>query len=197
MALHKTDSHKTESPPPARAASLTVSLLLFILIDIGLLLFGLSEPFGGFHGLNEAWYSTLAKNYASHSLLMPTYDNMLDLYVPPLLSYLVYYSFLALGPTAFAARLVPVAFALLSLAAVYLLGKSLLQHDAGLEAAALYCSTPIFLLVGRNVQTEILFVSLSMLSLYFYARSNQHARGSMRLREACSWEPHYSVKSSR
>jgi 4-amino-4-deoxy-L-arabinose transferase-like glycosyltransferase len=176
MALHKTDAHKTESTPPARPAWLTASLLLVLIIDIGLLLFCLSDPFGGFHGLNEAWYATVARNYATHSLLMPTYETMLDLYLPPLLSYLVYTSFLVLGPTALAARLVPVAFALLSVAGVYLLGRTLLRRDAGLEAAALYCSTPIFLLVGRNVQTEILFVSLSIFAVYFYARPIQRGK---------------------
>jgi len=176
MALHTTDSQQTEMPHSKRAVWLTVSLFLFIILDIGLLLFGLSDPFGGFHGLNEVWYSTVARNYESHSLLMPTYEGMLDLYIPPLLSYLVCASFRVLGETELAARLVPVAFALLSVVGVYLLGRSLLRKDVGLEAASLYSSTPIFLLVGRNVQTEILFVSLSIFALYFYVRTNRRGK---------------------
>ncbi len=179
MVSCKTGSLKSSLPPPSRSTPLTLILVLFIIVDIGLLLFGLSSPFGGFHGLQEAWYSAIAKNYSSHSLLMPTtYDNRLDLNVPPLLSYFVWLSFSVLRPTELAARLVPVCFALLSLAGVYLLGRLMFRKDAGLEAAALFASTPIFLILGRNVQTEILFVALSLFFLYFYLKANRSGRRS-------------------
>jgi len=146
--------------------------LIILLFDIGLLFFDLSSPFDGFHGFQEAWYAAIGKNYSSHSLLMPTtYDGSLDLNVPPLLSHIILLSFSLLGPTEFAARLVPVFFAFLSLFGVYLLATSLLRRRTGLEAAVLFASTPIFLILGRSVQTDIVYVSLSLFSVYFYIRS--------------------------
>ncbi len=156
------------------AGLLTCCLIVFLVIDAGLLVFGLSDSFGGFHGLNEAWYASVARNYATHSLLTPTYKNMLDLYIPPLLSYLLYASFSMFGDSEWAARLVPVAFSMLSLLGLYLLGRLTLRKEAALEAAVLFASTPIFLLLGRNVQTDILFVSLSVWAVYFYVRARTH-----------------------
>ncbi len=160
---------------------LTVLLFLIIALDVGLLLFALGEPFGGFHGFQEAGYAAIARNYFSHSLLMPTdYDNAtVGLGVPPLLSYLVFASFSVFGQTELAARLVPAAFAVASIAAVCLLSGELLGKHTGLEAAALYASSPIFLILGRNVMADIIYLPLSLFSVYFYVR----ARRTGKLRE--------------
>lgn len=163
--------------PSSRGVVLTCVLWVFLAIDIGLLCFALSDPFDGFHGFQEAWYAAIAKNYSIHSLLEPTkYDGALDLNVPPFFSYLVYASFSLLGQTEFAARLVPVVFALLTLLATWVLAGMLIRPGAGLEAAALLASTPIFLIMGRSVQTDIVFVALSMFSVFFYLRATRSDR---------------------
>ncbi len=163
--------------PLSRGVVLTCVLWVFLAIDIGLLCFALSDPFDGFHGFQEAWYAAIAENYSSHSLLEPTkYDGALDLNVPPFFSYLVYASFSLFGQTEFAARLVPVVFALLTLLATWVLAGMLIRRGAGLEAAALLASTPIFLIMGRSVQTDIVFVALSMFSVFFYLRATRSDR---------------------
>jgi len=151
-----------------------IFLLLFIMAVAGFLFFGLFEPFDGFHGFQEAWYAAIAENYSSHSLFMPTtYDENLDLNVPPFFSYLIYISFSLFGPGEAAARIVPVFFSLLSLLAVYLLGETLLRKGAGLETAALFASTSLFLILGRNVQTDIVYVTLSLFCVYFYLKARR------------------------
>ncbi|GAB4330888.1 MAG: hypothetical protein Kow0099_01810 [Candidatus Abyssubacteria bacterium] len=163
--------------PRARLPWLTFFLLLILALDVGLLLFALDNPFDGFHGIQEAWYAGVARNYASHSFLEPTTsDGMLDLNVPPLFSYLVWLSFKIFGESELSARLVPVCFALLTLLGTYLLGRTLMRKESGLEAAALLGSTPIFLILGRSVQTDILFVCLSLFYVLFYMKARKSER---------------------
>lgn len=162
-----------------RGKAVTLCLFVFLALDAGLLIFGLSDSFGGYHGFNEAWYSIVAENYSSHSFLTPTtYENTIDLNIPPLLSYLLYASFSLFGRSEFAARLVPLAFSILSLVGTYLLCRWMMRREAALEAVALLASTPIFLLVGGNVQTDMLFVSLSLLFTFFYLKARQSGKRS-------------------
>lgn len=153
-------------------------LAIAIALVVCLLFLGLSDPYDGFHGFQEAWYAAIAENYSSHSLFLPTtYNEILDLNVPPFFSHLVYLSFSLFGSSEAAARIVPVLFSLISLAGVHLLAEMLSRRRAGLEAAALFAATPMFLILGRNVQTDIVFVCLSLFFIYFYLRGRESGHG--------------------
>lgn len=152
---------------------------LICLTSAGLMLLRVSEPFGGFMGYNEAWYSIIAKNYETHGLLYPTtYEGKLDFNLPPFFSYMLYGSFSLLGASEATARLVPILSSLLCLCVIYRLASLLYGWRAGAFSCVLFASFPCFILVGRNVQADMPYLLFLLASLYFYLKSK---RSSLRL----------------
>jgi 4-amino-4-deoxy-L-arabinose transferase-like glycosyltransferase len=78
---------------------------------------------------------------------------------PPFLYWLIAGAFAVFGPGEWAARLVPVGGALLAAAATAVLGARLLGPARGAAAAAALCSCALFVVFGRYVRPETLFVA--------------------------------------
>lgn len=150
-------------------------LLLFILsLAAIIMLYRINEPFGGFMWHSEVWYTTIAQNYFTHSLLYPISElGKIDFNVPPLFSYLLFFSFKLFGMSPTSARIVPIFFSLLTIYFVYLIGKMLYNKKIGLISASLLSVSPLYILVGRSVQAEAAYLSLLIISLYFYLKANK------------------------
>lgn len=134
------------------------------------------SPLGGFHSFNEGWYSYIAANYDSvSSFLFPTiYTGRVDYNVSPLLSYLLYFSGEANGWQEWSLRIVPILFSVMTLPAVYLIGSRCFGETAGLASTAFMAFSPVNSIVGRNVQTDALYVCLMMWSLLAYLKSEDN-----------------------
>lgn len=134
------------------------------------------SPLGGFHSFNEGWYSYIAANYDSvRSFLFPTiYTGRVDYNVSPLLSYLLYFSGEANGWQEWSLRIIPIIFSVMTLPAIYLIGSHFFGNTAGLAATAFMAFSPVNSVVGRNVQTDALYVCLMMWSLHAYLKSDDN-----------------------
>jgi len=162
---------------------LSPSLLILagiLTLGFALMAYRIGDPFDGFHGFNEAFYTLLSKKYME----MPFYQILispLDFNNPPLFPALLALFFKLFGVSEAVARSVPVLFSLLSILFVYRIGKLVYNERVGLVAAALLAVSPGFVLVGRNVQTDAIFVFFMLASLYYYIDSakNDSLRGSV------------------
>jgi hypothetical protein len=132
----------------------------------------IGDAYGGFHGFNEAFYALYAQKYFGHPLAY-LITGATDFNNPPLLSYLLFLSFKILGVGEAQARLVPIIFSLLTLIYVYRLGTILYGKLAGLISAAFLGVFPAFVVVGRNVQLEAIFIFFAVTSLFYYIKSAQ------------------------
>ncbi len=134
----------------------------------------LGQPYGGFHSTNETFFSSVARNYQSHSLLDPTnHHGVTDFTLPPLLSYLVYFVFKLFGEGELQARIVVIVFSCFLIMFTYLLARELYSPQAGAIAALLVASTPMITLVGRNLQTDPVYLSLTIGSLWLFFRADR------------------------
>ncbi|MDI6891755.1 MAG: glycosyltransferase family 39 protein [Actinomycetota bacterium] len=149
--------------------------LALILIGSFLLrAYRMGEAFGGFHGFNEAFYTLYAQKY----LARPIYallTEATDFNNPPLFSYLLFLSFKLFGVSEASARLVPIVFAVLATYFTYLVAVKLYGRRVGLLSAMLVAFNPAFVIVGRNVQIDIVFVCFILIALYYYLKSKEAA----------------------
>jgi Gpi18-like mannosyltransferase len=130
----------------------------------------MTDAFGGYHGAtNEAFYTQLGISIAKKPLSYPHMaDGRIDYNIPPLLPYLLGTSFTLFGVSEASARLVPIAFSTCSVLLVYLLGRRIYDERTALAASAIFAFTPMELMVGRNVQTDPIFLALGLLGVYLY-----------------------------
>ena len=144
-------------------------VFLAILLFIGVISPRLSQPYGGFHSTNETFFSTIAKNYSIKTLLEPTtYHGDTDYTLPPFLSHLLFIFFKFFGDGALQARIVIVFFSCLCILLTYLLGAEIHSPPAGAIASLMLATTPMMALVGRNVQTDPVYLSLTMGALWLF-----------------------------
>lgn len=124
---------------------------------------GIGEPYGGFLGFSEAWYTLVARGYEHGSLLSPrvTADRP-DYNVPPLFSWLLHAGHRAWGASEASSRMVAMVGALLAIVATARIGGAL--------AALLLATSPAFLLVGRNVQPDGWALALALWSYVLWPR---------------------------
>jgi 4-amino-4-deoxy-L-arabinose transferase-like glycosyltransferase len=153
---------------------LSIVLLLFITSMTFLArIYRAGDPIGGFHCFNEAWYSIITFNYTNlRSLLYPTAFGRVDFYIPPLLSYFLYFSVKIFGRNEFALHLVPIIFSTLHVPLIYALARRYFGRKAGIYSALFYSFAPVSMIVGKNIQTDpvYLFFLLSCLLTYLRAR---------------------------
>jgi len=153
-----------------------IFLAIIMFLSFIFLSFKSESSLGGFHSFNEGWYSYIAANYDSiRSFLFPTiYTGRVDYNVSPLLSYLLYFSGEANGWQEWSLRIIPIIFSIMTLPAIYLIGSRFFGNTAGLAATAFMAFSPVNSIVGRNIQTDALYVCLMMWSLLAYLKSEDN-----------------------
>ncbi len=134
--------------------------------------FRADEAFGGFHSFNEAWYSTVARNYDSiSSLFFPISPyGKIDFNVSPFFSWLLFAAGSVSGFDESTLRFVPIIFSVLTIPVIYVIGRRFFGVAGGFCAAAFYAFAPVSVMVGRNVQTDAVYIFFMLLSLVFYLR---------------------------
>jgi hypothetical protein len=154
--------------------------LVYVIIVVCALLMipHLGGAYGGFHGMNEAHYAQLGESVMREPLSYPVrLDGETDYNFLPVTAYLIGLSFRIFGVSEWSSRVVPVLFSLLSVYMTFRIGKILYDRRTGLIAAAILAVTPMNVLVGRNVQTEAVFISLGLVALYLYIRGGRISAG--------------------
>lgn len=166
-----------------RGTALAVSCIALAAIAVRLPHAG--DPIGGFHAFNEAWYAEIAKNYHSlGSLLYPTLEGKVDYNVPPLFSWLLFAVTRIFGFRELAMRLVPILFCAATAPLLYALGARFFNRRAGLAAAALYEFAPVSIIIGRNIQTDAVYLFLMLASMLIYMRARDAGGKGLRLMAA-------------
>ena len=141
-----------------REAGGAAAIALSVAIALVLLLPGLGAA--PFDDPGEGQHAEIAREmYASGDWLTLRLNGARYFDKPPLLYWLAAGSFALFGPGEWAARLPPLAGALLAAAGTALLGARLLGARGGLAAAGALLSCALFLVFGRYVRPETLFVA--------------------------------------
>jgi 4-amino-4-deoxy-L-arabinose transferase-like glycosyltransferase len=143
------------TPPPTRHA------LFIILIALAALLHVATIGSGDLYSQTEGQYAGAAREMVeTHHWLLPTNDGLPRLQKPPLLYWLIIFSFKLFGVNAAAARL-PVALAVVaSVALIFLIGEKLTDYWRGFLAGIIYLSFCGVFLLARIVMPEPLVSAL-------------------------------------
>lgn len=144
-------------------------LVVFALVA-GVLLLGayrIAEPVAGYHGFNEGFYLDLGQRYADAGFLGPLVSP-LDLDNPPLYPMLLGLVFKVFGFGVVQGRLLGLALTGAMVVVVFLIGRRIYTEEVGLVAAACFAFMPGVVLIGRNVQTDMLFVLLGSIGVLLY-----------------------------
>src|SRR6266566_3458201 len=143
------------TPPPTRHA------LFIILIALATLLHVATVGSGDLYSQTEGQYAGAAREMVeAHQWLLPTNDGIPRLQKPPLLYWLIIFSFKVFGVSAAAARL-PVALAVVaSVALIFLIGEKLTDYLRGFLAGLIYLSFCGTFLLARIVMPEPLVSAL-------------------------------------
>lgn len=132
-------------------------------------LYRLGEMFGGYHGFNEGFYSNLAvaalARPLTEMLTAPANAASAPLYVLVLRQV-----FAVAGVGVGQARLTSVLLTVLTLPVLYAVGSRLVSRRAGLLTAGAFWLMPASLMLGRNAQTEALYVLLVWLAVFFWLK---------------------------
>src|SRR5258705_10820547 len=160
-------------PPPTRHA------LLAILIALAALLHVATMGSGDLYSETEGQYAGAAREMVeSHQWLLPTNDGIPRLQKPPLLYWLIIFSFKIFGVNAAAARL-PAALAVVaSVGLIFLIGEKLTDYWRGFIAGLIYLSLCGTFLLARIVMPEPLVSALIAGTIFcaiggFYRRRNR------------------------
>ena len=137
------------TPPPTRHA------LFIILIALAALMHVATIGSGDLYSQTEGQYAGAAREMVeTHHWLLPTNDGVPRLQKPPLLYWLIIFSFKLFGVNAAAARL-PVALAVVALVAlIFLIGEKLMDYWRGFLAGLIYLSFCGVFLLARIVMPE-------------------------------------------
>ena len=151
-----------------RYSSLALVLLVPALLVWPSLGFALFEP-------DEGRYAQIPREMLENGVwLVPTLQGEPYLDKPPLFYWLVKLSYLAFGPSAAAARVVPALAVQLTVLSVYLIGRRSVGERGALAAAMLLAVAPGYLGMGRLLLLDgvlTLWVTLSLLCGYEAVRT--------------------------
>src|SRR5437762_1897157 len=169
------------TPPPIRHA------LFIILIALATLLHVATVGSGDLYSQTEGQYAGAAREMVeAHHWLLPTNDGIPRLQKPPLLYWLIIFSFKVFGVNVAAARL-PVALgAVASVALIFLIGEKLTNYWHGFLAGLIYLSFCGTFLLARIVMPEPL-VSAFIAGAMFCAVSGYQRRRHRRAWFAGFW----------
>lgn len=143
-----------------------------------------ADSFDGYLAFNEGWYASIARNFSHHSWLEPTvWPGRTDLNVPPFYSLVLFVAAKIFGAREMVFRSVSILFSLSILLLVFLIGRKMSGPLAGLIASALLAFCPLFILPGRNVQTDSAFIAFMLAAtlVWLYLRETK----SLALAIAC------------
>jgi len=144
-------------------------LAIVLLVSGSLMAYRAADPMDGYHGFNEGFYSLIAHNYRDNSILYPTpYEGRTDYNIPPLYTQLLHAVSKSVGESEGNSRGVSIFFSLLSVLAVFLIGRRIYGIRAGLVAAALLAFCPLFIVPGRNIQPDSTFIAFMLLGALSY-----------------------------
>jgi 4-amino-4-deoxy-L-arabinose transferase-like glycosyltransferase len=147
--------------PQALPAPPTRHALLVILITLAALLHVATIGSGDLYSQTEGQYAGAAREMVeAHHWLLPTNDGVPRLQKPPLLYWLIIFSFKLFGISAAAAR-VPVGLAVvISVALIFAIGEKLTDYWRGFVAGLIYLSFCGTFLLARIVMPEPLVSAL-------------------------------------
>jgi len=139
----------------------------------------IGDGFGGFHGAaNEAHYAQLAKSFADDPFSNPK-DIMgrEDFNIPPLTTYLVGVSFMAFGAHEAAGRMVMILFGAAAIICTYLVAKRWFGGQTAGIAALILSAMPMQVMLSRNLQADMPYVALGLLSVWLYLEGRKLPAG--------------------
>src|SRR6266480_3014055 len=142
-------------PPPTRHALLAILIALAALLNVATI------GSGDLYSQTEGQYAGAAREMVeTHHWLLPTNDGVPRLQKPPLLYWLIIFSFKLFGVNAAAARL-PAALAVVaSVGLIFLIGEKLTDYWRGFIAGLIYLSFCGTFLLARIVMPEPLVSAL-------------------------------------
>lgn len=176
--IGKPGVNKSGADAARQARMYGLGVAVIAVLALAVRMYRAGDPLGGYHSFNEGWYSYVASSYHSlRSLLFPTtpYGNI-DYNVSPMLSYLLYAVKQFAGRSEFWFRMVPIAFSVGTIPLIYALGARWFGRFAGLSAAAFYAFAPVSVLIGRNIQTDAVYVFFMYASLLVYLGASDAGR---------------------
>ena len=160
-AIRTFSIEETLLEPPALPAPPTRRALFVILIALAALLHVATIGSGDLYSQTEGQYAGAAREMVeTHHWLLPTNDGVPRLQKPPLLYWLIIFSFKIFGVNAAAARL-PAALAVVaSVGLIFLIGEKLTDYWRGFIAGLIYLSFCGTFLLARIVMPEPLVSAL-------------------------------------
>ena len=136
-------------PPPTRHA------LFVFLIALAALLHGLTAGYGDLYNETDGQYAGAAREMMeTQQWLVPTNDGVPRLQKPPLLYWLIVFSYKICGVKAAAARLPMAAAIVVTTALTFLIGERLRDYWHGFLAGLIYLTSCGTFLLGRIVMPE-------------------------------------------
>jgi len=157
---------------PTTLHRLLLSLLVILALFYSLGGRGLNEP-------DEGRFAEVGREMAATGdWLTPKLNGVPHLSKPPLTYWLIGLSIRTFGATEFAARLPAALAALATLIALYLLVRSAVGEEPGLLSVLVLLSSPLFFVIARLVNTDMLltcFVTWSVWSLWRWYDSAEHS----------------------
>jgi len=124
---------------------------------------------------NEGLYADIAKYMVLHKdFIIPHANGVIYIEKPPLLYWLMSFSFSIFGFTAFAARLVTASSAALICLALVYFGKKIKNSELGLISAIIFASSIGISIIARMVYFDMLFtlmISGALLSFFYWYNS--------------------------
>ena len=160
------------------------SLLLLLLLGLYLGSLGLRPMMDP----DEGRYLEIPREMvASGDFVTPRLDGVLYYEKPPLHYWLTAGAIQLLGTGALATRLPGAIFGLIGLAGVILLGRSMMHLRAGLLAALILASSPLYLALSRVALTDMVLAVFVELSLICFWLARQAAARAPETRRAAWW----------
>lgn len=144
--------------------------VVIVVFALWLRLYDIGQPIGGFHAFNEGFYTHVSMVDASRAPFA-WLTNPVDLNNPPVYPLIVTLLFRVFGTSIVLARLVSVVSGLAVAALTFELGRVLYSRWHGFAAAAVVLLMPGSVLVGRNIQTDMLALALTTASLVCYVHA--------------------------
>lgn len=160
------------------------SVVLVLGLGLCLRLMDITRPFYGYHMWNEAYYTTIARNFDHFGFLNSyNYDwhgssELSQRFGPsPFVPWLVYLASRLLGPSEAVARLPILLLGMSSLLAIYLIARELYDESIALLSAFFAAIMPGAVFLSRQVALDSPMVAFGLASVWTLLRARRAGRG--------------------